>query len=69
MFLQNTHQFKMAIIVTTARQGTFYIPSIYFLNLMLGVHGIYLSQVLSDIMTFIITIYFVKKNLRLMKCL
>lgn len=67
MFLQNTHQFKMAIIVTTARQGTFDIPSIYFLNLILG--GIYLSQVLSGIMTFIITIYFVNKNLRLMKYL
>lgn len=64
MFLQNTHKFKMATILTTARQGTIFIPCIYFLNRFFGVRGVYFSQGLSDLITLIITFYFVRKNIK-----
>ncbi|CNE59749.1 MATE family efflux transporter [Enterococcus faecium] len=66
MFLQNTHKFKMATIVTMSRQGIIYIPCIYFLNLFYGVYGVYFAQGLSDIITIFITVYFVRKNIHIL---
>lgn len=64
MFLQNTHQFKMATIITISRQGLIYIPCIYVLNFIWGIDGVYFSQVVADAITLFISVYFVRKNVK-----
>ncbi|WP_040328916.1 MATE family efflux transporter [Clostridium ihumii] len=68
MFLQGTHKFKEATIITTARQGFIYIPMIFILHYIFGLNGILYAQPVSDLITFIIAIVLVKRrNLELVK--
>lgn len=64
MFLQNTHQFKMATIITVSRQGMVYIPCIYVLHFIWGIKGVYFAQALADMITLVLGIYLVRKNIK-----
>lgn len=63
MFLQNTHQFKRATIITISRQGIVYIPCIYLFHMMWGIGGVYVAQAVADVITVCISLYLVQKNI------
>lgn len=58
MYLQNINKTFQASIVAMARQGLFFIPIIYLLNLVMGLKGIIASQPLADILTFVVSLVF-----------
>jgi len=58
MYLQNINKTFQASIVAMARQGLFFIPIIYLLNLVMGLEGIIASQPLADILTFVVSLVF-----------
>lgn len=64
MFLQNTHQFKMATIITVSRQGLVYIPCICILHIVWGIKGVYFSQAITDVITLLFSVYLVRKNVK-----
>ena len=66
MFLQNIGKFKQAVIVSSARQGIFFIPLIIILPKILGVYGIILVQPIADIGTFLISLPMVIKSVKYM---
>jgi putative MATE family efflux protein len=45
-----------ALILSLVRQGIFYIPVLLYLPSVLGLSGVYLSQVFADVLTLILTI-------------
>ncbi len=49
MFMQNIGQYFSALIISTARQGTIFIPLLIILPALFGEFGIYLLQPLADI--------------------
>lgn len=56
MLLQTTGQGTKASILAMARQGLFFIPTIWILSQTMGLLGVQLSQVISDILTFLLAI-------------
>ncbi len=58
---------KGATILASMRQGIFFVPLIFILPHALGLDGVLLTQPLSDLLTFFVSIpfniYFLKKNL------
>ncbi|AUN22474.1 MATE family efflux transporter [Clostridium botulinum] len=68
MFLQSTHKFKEATLITSSRQGYIYIPLILIMPKMLGVKGILYVQPLSDFITFVISVVLVAKYKKELKC-
>ncbi len=66
MYLQTIRKTIPATIMGTARQGIVFIP-VLFITLNFGLHGIQMTQMISDIITFIISIPLVIPQLRLMK--
>ncbi len=59
---------KGATVLASCRQGIFFVPLIYLLPYKLGLDGILLTQPLSDILTFVISIpfniYFLRRILK-----
>lgn len=58
MYMQNINKTFEASIVAMARQGIFFIPIVYLLNLIMGLKGMIASQPLADVLTFIISLIF-----------
>lgn len=58
MYLQNINKTFEASVVAMARQGIFFIPIVYLLNLIMGLKGMIASQPLADVLTFIISLIF-----------
>ncbi len=56
MFLQNTSQFKKATLLTSARQGTVFLPLILTLPIFFGMNGIIAVQPVADAITFLISL-------------
>ncbi len=63
--LQSTGQALGAIILSTCRQGTFFIPLILLLPRQIGLLGVQLTQTLSDIGTLLVSVPFLIYFLRL----
>ncbi|MEG1926950.1 MAG: MATE family efflux transporter, partial [Ruthenibacterium sp.] len=45
---------RFGLFLSTIRQGIFYIPCIILLPRILGINGIYFSQPIADVLTFIV---------------
>ena len=56
MFLQNIGKYFSALFISVARQGLFYVPLLFGLNLMLGEFGIYIVQPVADILSVIFAV-------------
>ncbi len=64
MFMQNVSKYFSALIISTARQGTVFIPLLLLLPLMFGEFGIYIVQPVADILSLIPTAIIIKNFLR-----
>lgn len=53
-----------ASILSSARQGIFFIPIVILLPMVLGVTGIQLSQPLADVLSFSMALIFSRKMLK-----
>ncbi|MDY0236735.1 MAG: MATE family efflux transporter [Gudongella sp.] len=69
MLLQTIGKSKEASIVAVARQGMFFIPAILILPHIIGLLGVQLSQPISDILSFIITLFIGIRVLKELKSL
>jgi Na+-driven multidrug efflux pump len=56
MLLQNIMKGTQASIVAISRQGLFFLPAVMILPRMLGILGVQISQPVSDVLTFLLTI-------------
>lgn len=56
MFMQNTGQYFWALLISSSRQGIFYIPLLYLLPALYGQSGICLIQPVSDFLSFILAV-------------
>lgn len=54
MFLQSIGMAVRASIVAAARQGLFFLPLIFILPSVLGLKGVEMCQMVSDILTFLL---------------
>lgn len=59
MLMQNIGQYFLALIISVSRQGLFYIPLLFILPAVYGEFGIYLAQLVSDFLSFILAIIIV----------
>lgn len=66
MMCQNIGRTKEASVLAMARQGLFFVPAVAVLPLLFGLRGIYLSQPLADVLTFIVAIPIGLKVLRML---
>ncbi len=64
MFMQNVGNYFSALIISTSRQGTIYIPLLIFLPMLFGEFGIYIVQPMADIISLVPTIIIIKNYLR-----
>ncbi|MCB5230646.1 MAG: MATE family efflux transporter [Candidatus Cloacimonetes bacterium] len=66
MFFQSIRKARQASLTALTRQGLFFIPTILIMGKTIGVLGIQLSQPISDLFTFILSVlmvlYFFKKS-------
>lgn len=62
MFLQNTHRFRAATLLTTARQGYVFIPVVFLLSVLFGGAGTLLAQPVSDIISFCFALLLIRKR-------
>ncbi len=56
MMLQTIRKSVRATVLSSARQGLFYIPLIFILPHFFGLHGVEMCQAISDILTFFLAI-------------
>ncbi len=61
MFLQNIGQFTKATFVTTAENGTFFIPIVLILSSIFGFDGFVMAKPISSILALVFSIYVVTK--------
>lgn len=64
MTYQSLGRSRIATILSTARQGMFFIPLILVLPGMLGLFGVQIAQALADIFTFFLCLPFIYKFLK-----
>lgn len=64
--LQSTGQSLFAIILSTCRQGIFFIPLILILPVRFGLLGIQVTQTVSDVLTLVVSIPFLIHFLRML---
>lgn len=58
MTFQSTRKKFRAALLSCCRQGLFFIPTIIFLPMLLGLNGVELSQSIADILTFLFSLIF-----------
>ena len=56
MYLQNIRKTGAAIIVSTARQGLFFIPALFIGRALFGFFGLEIAQAVSDVCAFLLSI-------------
>ena len=56
MLQQNIGKSKAASILSSARQGLFFIPTVWILALTLGLPGIQMAQMVADLLTFLCSV-------------
>ncbi len=64
MLMQNVGNYFSALIISTSRQGTIYLPLLLLLPMIFGEFGIYLLQPTADALSVIPTFYIVYKFLK-----
>ncbi len=64
MYLQNIRKVVGASILSTARQGIFYIPILFLLANTIGLEGVLLTQPLADLFSFALSIYIGQRALK-----
>lgn len=64
MFLQNTHRFRLATLITTARQGYIFIPIVFLFNFLLSIKGVMLAQPITDILSFFLAYILSRKRIK-----
>jgi putative MATE family efflux protein len=50
-----------ALLLTLSRQGLFFIPLLYILPTFLGINGIWLAFPIADVLSTLVTVYFLRK--------
>lgn len=63
MLTQTIGKTKEATIISIARQGLFFIPAILIMPKLFGILGVQISQPISDVLSFIVTMFISKKAL------
>ncbi len=63
MFMQNTGRYFRALIISTSRQGLFYIPLLFLLSSHYGEYGIFIVQPISDILSVILSTIILAKTI------
>jgi len=63
-FFQGIGKGLPALVLTVARQLVFFLPALLVLPRLLGLDGVFLSQPLSDLMAFVITVIWVALQFR-----
>lgn len=63
MLMQSLKISSKATVLALARQGIFYLPLIFTLPRILGITGLTLVQPISDVLSFVLTVFLVKKEL------
>ena len=53
-----------ALLLTFSRQGLFFIPLLYILPNFFGINGIWLAFPLSDVLSMLVTVYFLRKAIK-----
>ena len=62
MLMQNIGKYFWSLFISISRQGIFYIPLLYLLSNFYGEFGIYLSQPVSDVFSFLLAVFIVHRN-------
>lgn len=62
MLMQNIGKYFWSLFISISRQGIFYIPLLYLLSYFYGEFGIYLLQPVSDILSFLLAVFIVRRN-------
>jgi Na+-driven multidrug efflux pump len=53
-----------ALLLTLSRQGLFFIPLLYILPNFFGINGIWLAFPLADVLSMLVTVYFLRKAIK-----
>ena len=69
MGLQSTGQALSATVLASCRQGIFFIPLVLALPRLMGIQGVELAQPLSDLMTFVLSVFFLVHFIRKLRAL
>ncbi len=62
MLMQNIGKYFWSLFISISRQGIFYIPLLYLLSHFYGEFGIYVLQPVSDILSFLLAVFIVRRN-------
>ncbi|SRR3712207_1035741 len=62
MLMQNIGKYFWSLFISISRQGIFYIPLLYLLSNFYGEFGIYLLQPVSDVFSFLLAVFIVRRN-------
>ena len=63
-YFQAIGKAKPALLLTLSRQGFFFIPLLFFLPPYIGVNGVWLSFPIADLLSTLVTIYFLNRSIR-----
>ena len=63
-YFQAIGKAKPALLLTLSRQGFFFIPLLFLLPLYIGIDGVWLSFPIADLLSTLVTIYFLNRSIR-----
>lgn len=63
MYMQNIGQYMKSFVISVSRQGIFYIPLLFMLSKYWKLKGLFVVQPISDILSFILSIFIIRKYL------
>lgn len=63
-YFQAIGKAKPALLLTLSRQGFFFIPLLFLLPPYIGVNGVWLSFPIADLLSTLVTIYFLNRSVR-----
>lgn len=64
MYLQNVGKYVPAVLISISRQGSFFVPLLFLLGYLFGEFGLYLLQAVSDVLSFLFSVFVLKKSLK-----
>ena len=63
-YFQAIGKAKPALLLTLSRQGFFFIPLLFLLPPYIGINGVWLSFPIADLLSTLVTIYFLNRSIR-----
>ena len=63
-YFQAIGKAKPALLLTLSRQGFFFIPLLFLLPPYIGVNGVWLSFPIADLLSTLVTVYFLNRSIR-----